>query len=170
MGESQFKDWKTFIISATSAEERLKKARQLGLHISDGENKGKRPNNDNGGSPSNNRDSKGKQAMVTDTVQKPEPKPADKQWPQITYSFEDGHVKPILDMLIQGDRIQLPPPRREPRSAEMENPKFCHYHRFVHHATHDCYQLKRYIQNLIDSNALAIDFEEVTVAANMVSI
>ncbi|GKV13633.1 hypothetical protein SLEP1_g24621 [Rubroshorea leprosula] len=49
----------------------------------------------------------------------------------------------LLNQWIVDGAITLPQAHREPNDDDKRNPKYCHYHHFVHHATMDCFSLRR---------------------------
>ena len=50
------------------------------------------------------------------------------------------------------------------------DPKYCLYHRMIHHPTDKCYVLKDRIQALIDARVLTLKSEQKKVTANMVTL
>ncbi|MFG1569925.1 hypothetical protein ACDT16_13645, partial [Staphylococcus aureus] len=89
--------------------------------------KGKRPANPN------IKENKGKQALTVN-ISKGKDTAPDASKPKETFSFRDEDVLDLFNMLMQGKKIQLPPPKRPDEVGKVDNPKYCHYHQYVHHS------------------------------------
>ena len=92
-----------------------------------------------------------------------EPKFSPKQ-----YSFRDDQVVTIFHLLQKGNKMKLPDARRPNEIGRTNDPKYCLYHRIIHHPTDKCYVLKDRIQALIDAGVLTLKSEQKKVTANMV--
>ncbi|GLT28218.1 hypothetical protein SLA2020_031670 [Shorea laevis] len=62
----------------------------------------------------------------------------------------------LLDQWIADNAIALPQLHREPSDDDRRNPKYCHYHRFVHHATMDCFSLRRIYHRRVSKRLLEV--------------
>ena len=49
----------------------------------------------------------------------------------------------ILDKLVADGIIKLLEAQKKVTEEDKKNPKFCHFHRYVHHSTADCWTLRR---------------------------
>ncbi|OVA07301.1 hypothetical protein BVC80_1601g89 [Macleaya cordata] len=74
--------------------------------------------------------------------------------PDFPCSFED--VLGLLDAWIQDAVIWLPPIRRDPTQQEMNDPKYCRFHRTVGHPTKECRALKWVFSEKIQTGELDI--------------
>lgn len=72
-----------------------------------------------------------------------------------------GEVLELLDAWIQDGAIKLPYVRREPTEEDMENPRYCRFHRFVNHPTSSCKVLKRIFREKVESGELNLGAEGV---------
>ena len=66
--------------------------------------------------------------------------------------------------------MKLPDARRPNEIGRTNDPKYCLYHRMIHHPTDKCYVLKDRIQALIDAGVLTLKAEQKKVTANMVTL
>lgn len=69
-------------------------------------------------------------------------------------------VLPIFKQLMELNLIKLPEPQRPNDVGKMDDRKYCHYHRKVHHPTPKCFVLKNIIlyyidRGVIDENTIA---------------
>ena len=64
--------------------------------------------------------------------------------------------------------MKLSDARRE--IGRTNDPKYCLFHRMIHHPTDKCYVLKDRIQSLIDAGVLTLKAEQKKVTANMVTL
>lgn len=79
----------------------------------------------------------------------------------LDFPFPIDEVIELLEAWIQDDAIKLPPIRRPPTEEEMENPKYCRYHRFVHHPTNECYRFKHIFKEKVEAGELQLGNEGV---------
>lgn len=77
------------------------------------------------------------------------------------FPFPMNEVMELLEVWIQDDAIKLPPIRRPPTEKDMTDPKYCRYHRFVHHPTKDCNRLKQIFREKIEARELQLGNEGV---------
>jgi len=66
--------------------------------------------------------------------------------------------------------MKLPDARRPNEIGRTNDPKYCLFHRMIHHPTDKCFVLKDRIQALIDSGVLTLKSEQKKVTANMVTL
>jgi len=92
------------------------------------------------------------------------------KFPPKQYSFKDDQVVTIFHLLHKGNKMKLPDVRRPNEIGRTNDPKYCLYHRMVHHPTDKCYVLKDRIQALIDAGVLTLKTEQKKVTANMVTL
>ena len=85
------------------------------------------------------------------------------------YSFKDDQVVTIFHLLHKGNKIKLPDARRPNEIGRTNDPKYCLYHRMIHHPTDKCY-VKDRIQALVDAGVLTLKSEQKKVTANMVTL
>jgi len=65
--------------------------------------------------------------------------------------------------------LNLPDARRPNEIGRMNDPKYCFFHRMIHHPTDKCFVLKDRIQALVDAGVLTLKSEQKKVTANMVT-
>ena len=85
------------------------------------------------------------------------------------YSFKDDEVPGIFKYLLENNKIQLPAIVDQEGANKVTDPRYCAYHRAVHHPTKSCYHLKDKIQALIDVGVITPKPSK-NVGANAVSI
>ena len=79
-------------------------------------------------------------------------------------------VVTIFHLLHKGNKMKLPDARRPNEIGRTNDPKYCLYHRMIHHPTDKCYVLKDRIQALVDAGVLTLKTEQKKVTANMVTL
>ena len=89
------------------------------------------------------------------------------KFPPKQYSFRDDQVVTILHLLHKGNKMKLPEARRPNEIGRTNDPKYCLFHRMIHHPTDKCFVLKDRIQALIDVGVLTLKTEQKKVTANM---
>ena len=92
------------------------------------------------------------------------------KFPPKQYSFKDDQVVTIFHLLHKGNKMKLQDARRPNEIGRTNDPKYCLYHRMIHHPTDKCYVLKDRIQALIDAGVLTLKTEQKKVTANMVTL
>ena len=92
------------------------------------------------------------------------------KFPPKQYSFRDDQVVTIFHLLHKGNKMKLPDARRPNEIGRTNDPKYCLYHRMIHHPTDKCYVLKDRIQALVDAGVLTLKTEQKKVTANMVTL
>ena len=92
------------------------------------------------------------------------------KFPPKHYSFKDDQVVTIFHLLHKGNKMKLSEARHPNEIGRTNDPKYCLYHRMVHHPTDKCYVLKDRIQALIDAGVLTLKTEQKKVTANMVTL
>ena len=69
--------------------------------------------------------------------------------PPLPFTAEEMMV--IFNKWVKDDVIKLPQVSKQPTTEEKKDPKYCRYHRDVHHPTEDCrtlrWELNRKIQD-----------------------
>ena len=58
------------------------------------------------------------------------------------YSFKDDQVASIFYLLHKGNKLKLPDARRPNEIGRTNDPKYCLFHRMIHHPTDKCFVLK----------------------------
>ncbi|CAA0821924.1 Unknown protein, partial [Striga hermonthica] len=84
------------------------------------------------------------------------------------YPFLDSDVCGIFDDLIQEQLIELPEMKRPEEAEQVDNPKYCKYHRLVSHSIEDCFVFKDRVMQLARQGKISL--EEDKGSANFASI
>ena len=92
------------------------------------------------------------------------------KFPPKQYSFKDDQVVTIFHLLQKGNKLKLPDARRPNEIGRMNDPKYCLFHRMIHHPIDKCFVLKDRIQTLVDAGVLTLKSEQKKVTANMVTL
>uniref|UniRef100_A0A2N9G1I9 RNA-directed DNA polymerase n=1 Tax=Fagus sylvatica TaxID=28930 RepID=A0A2N9G1I9_FAGSY len=74
--------------------------------------------------------------------------------PPIPCSLEE--MKAILDKWVADGIIKLPEIQKKATEEDKKNPKFCYFHRYVHHSTADCWTLRRKFHEKIQDGTLEL--------------
>ncbi|KAK2975774.1 hypothetical protein RJ640_014597 [Escallonia rubra] len=74
---------------------------------------------------------------------------------------ENSEVPGILDFLLEHKLIDLPKMKRADDSRQVNESKYCKYHRLISHPTEKCFTLKEVIMNLSKRGKIHLDDEGV---------
>jgi len=91
-------------------------------------------------------------------------------FPPKQYSFKDDQVVTIFHLFHKGNKLKLSDARRPNEIGRTNDPKYCLFHRMVHHPIDKCFVLKDRIQALVDAGVLTLKSEQKKVTANMVTL
>ena len=58
------------------------------------------------------------------------------------YSFKDEHVVTIFYLLHKANKLKLPDAWRPNEIGRTNDPKYCLFHKMIHHPTDKCFVLK----------------------------
>ena len=75
-------------------------------------------------------------ATVSGTKQKKSIEKVYEEPPLLPFTAEEMMF--IFDKWVKDNLIKLPQVSKQPTVEEKKNPKYCHYHRYMHHPTTDC--------------------------------
>uniref|UniRef100_A0A2N9FVD9 Integrase catalytic domain-containing protein n=1 Tax=Fagus sylvatica TaxID=28930 RepID=A0A2N9FVD9_FAGSY len=84
--------------------------------------------------------------------------------PPLPFTVEEMMV--IFDKWVKDEVIKLPQINKPPTEEEKRDPKFCRYHRYVHHPTADCRSLRRELNRKIQDGTLQLSPEQQRVHKN----
>uniref|UniRef100_A0A2N9GD42 RNA-directed DNA polymerase n=1 Tax=Fagus sylvatica TaxID=28930 RepID=A0A2N9GD42_FAGSY len=74
--------------------------------------------------------------------------------PPVPCTLEE--MKAILDKWVADGIIKLPEVQKKATEEDKKNPKFCYFHRYVHHSTADCWTLRRKFHEKIQDGTLEL--------------
>jgi len=86
------------------------------------------------------------------------------------YSFKDKQVVTIFHLLYKGNKLNISEVQRPNEVGRISDPKYCLFHRMVHHPNSRCFVLKDKIQSSVDARVLTLKSEQKKVTANMVAL
>ena len=88
------------------------------------------------------------------------------------YSFHDDDVEEIFNELMKEKAIQLSKPKRPSEVDNVDDPKYCRYHRIISHPLSECYILKNIIQKMINDGEIEVDSSSrvLVAASNSISL
>uniref|UniRef100_A0A2N9G273 Integrase catalytic domain-containing protein n=1 Tax=Fagus sylvatica TaxID=28930 RepID=A0A2N9G273_FAGSY len=78
--------------------------------------------------------------------------------PPLPFTAEE--MMAIFDKWVQDQVIKLPKTSKQPTAEEQKDPKYCRYHRYVHHPTVDCRTLRWEINRKIQDGTLQLSEEK----------
>ena len=84
--------------------------------------------------------------------------------PPLPFTVEEMMV--IFDKWVKDEVIKLPQIGKAPTEEEKRDPKFCRYHRYVHHPTADCRSLRWELNRKIQDSILQLSLEQQRVHKN----
>ncbi|KAI3461544.1 hypothetical protein Pfo_018207 [Paulownia fortunei] len=84
------------------------------------------------------------------------------------YPFLDSDVSGIFDDLLNANLIELPKMKRPKEVGQIDNPKYCKYHRLVGHPIYDCFIFKDKVMQLAHQEKIIL--EEDNAATSLVTI
>uniref|UniRef100_A0A2N9EDP8 Peptidase A2 domain-containing protein n=1 Tax=Fagus sylvatica TaxID=28930 RepID=A0A2N9EDP8_FAGSY len=84
--------------------------------------------------------------------------------PPLPFTVEEMMV--IFDKWVKDEVIKLPQINKPPTEEEKRDPKFCRYHRYVHHPTADCRSLRWELNRKIQDGTLQLSPEQQKVHKN----
>uniref|UniRef100_A0A2N9GBP8 RNA-directed DNA polymerase n=1 Tax=Fagus sylvatica TaxID=28930 RepID=A0A2N9GBP8_FAGSY len=84
--------------------------------------------------------------------------------PPLPFTVEEMMV--IFDKWVKDEVIKLPQINKPPTEEEKRDPKFCRYHRYVHHPTADCRSLRWELNRKIQDGTLQLSPEQQRVHKN----
>ena len=76
------------------------------------------------------------------------------EWPAIPCTTEEMHA--VIDKWIADGLLRLPGVSKEPTEDDKKHARFCHYHRYVHHPTSECFSLRKNFHSKIQDVTLDI--------------
>uniref|UniRef100_A0A2N9ED87 RNA-directed DNA polymerase n=1 Tax=Fagus sylvatica TaxID=28930 RepID=A0A2N9ED87_FAGSY len=76
------------------------------------------------------------------------------EWPAIPGTTEEMHA--VIDKWIADGFLRLPGVSKEPTEDDKKHARFCHYHRYVHHPTSECFSLRKIFHSKIQDGTLDI--------------
>ena len=76
----------------------------------------------------------------------------------------------IFHLRHKENKLKLPDARRPNEIGRTNDPKYCLFHRMIHHPTDKCFVLKDGIQVLVEAGVLTLKSEQKKVTANMVTL
>ena len=79
-------------------------------------------------------------ATANDTKLKNSTEKVYEEPPPLPFMVQEMMV--IFDKWVQDQMIKLPKITKQPTAEEQKDPKYCRYHRYVHHPTMDCWTLR----------------------------
>uniref|UniRef100_A0A2N9GEB1 Integrase catalytic domain-containing protein n=1 Tax=Fagus sylvatica TaxID=28930 RepID=A0A2N9GEB1_FAGSY len=74
--------------------------------------------------------------------------------PPVPCTLEE--MRAILDKWVADGIIKLPEAQKKATEEDKKNPKFCYFHRYVHHSTADCWTLRRKFHEKIQDETLEL--------------
>ena len=92
------------------------------------------------------------------------------KFPLKQYSFKDNQVVIIFHLLYKVNKLKLLDARHPNKIGRMNDPKYCLFHRMIHHPTDKCFVLKDKIHALVEAGVLTLKSEQKKVTANMVTL
>uniref|UniRef100_A0A2N9IR83 Integrase catalytic domain-containing protein n=1 Tax=Fagus sylvatica TaxID=28930 RepID=A0A2N9IR83_FAGSY len=84
--------------------------------------------------------------------------------PPLPFTAEE--MMAIFDKWVQDQVIKLPKITKQPTAEEQKDPKYCRYHRYVHHPTVDCRTLRWEVNLVIHGNVSDMEAEESAAASS----
>ncbi|KAK2980373.1 hypothetical protein RJ640_014546 [Escallonia rubra] len=87
--------------------------------------------------------------------------PKFKELEQKVYPFSDSKVRGILDFLLEHKLIDLPKMKRVEEAGQVNESRYCKYHRLISHPTEKCFTLKEVIMDLSKKGKIHLDGEGV---------
>uniref|UniRef100_A0A2N9I1I7 Integrase catalytic domain-containing protein n=1 Tax=Fagus sylvatica TaxID=28930 RepID=A0A2N9I1I7_FAGSY len=78
--------------------------------------------------------------------------------PPLPFTAEE--MMAIFDKWVQDQVIKLPKITKQPIAEEQKDPKYCRYHRYVHHPTVDCRTLRWEVNRKIQDDTLQLSKEQ----------
>jgi hypothetical protein len=78
--------------------------------------------------------------------------------PPLPFTAEE--MMAIFDKWVQDQVIKFPKISKQPTAEEQKNPKYCRYHRYVHHPTVDCRTLRWEVNRKIQDGTLQLSEEQ----------
>ncbi|KAK3018206.1 hypothetical protein RJ639_002899 [Escallonia herrerae] len=92
--------------------------------------------------------------------------PKFKELEQKVYPFSDSEVPGILDFLLEHKLIDLPKMKHTEEAGQVNEPRYCKYHRLISHPTEKCFTLKEVIMDLSKKGKIHLDDEQVEESNN----
>jgi prophage antirepressor-like protein len=74
--------------------------------------------------------------------------------------FTAEEMMAIFDKWVKYEVIKLPQVTKQPTIEEKKDPKYCRYHRYVHHPTIDCRTLRWEVNRKIQDGTLQLSEEQ----------
>jgi hypothetical protein len=98
------------------------------------------------------------QVLTVSTVNNKRKKSSERSFdeapPPVPCTLEE--MKAILDKWVADGIIKLPEAQKKATEKDKKNPKFCYFHRYVHHSTADCWTLRRKFHEKIQDGTLEL--------------
>ncbi|KAK4573414.1 hypothetical protein RGQ29_031397, partial [Quercus rubra] len=92
-----------------------------------------------------------------------------RQMQEKKYPFPDSDISEMLDYLLKFKLIELLEMKRPEEADQINNPKYCKYHRLTGHPIKRCFVLKDKIMELAHQGKITFDDETVTSNLAMVA-
>ncbi|KAL0402505.1 UNVERIFIED_CONTAM: hypothetical protein Slati_4280400 [Sesamum latifolium] len=83
------------------------------------------------------------------------------------YTFLDSDVPGIFDDLLEANLIELPEMKGPEEARQIDDPKYCKYHRLLRHSIQDCFVFKDKVMQLARQGKISL--KEDSAASNLVS-
>uniref|UniRef100_A0A2N9J549 Reverse transcriptase domain-containing protein n=1 Tax=Fagus sylvatica TaxID=28930 RepID=A0A2N9J549_FAGSY len=93
-------------------------------------------------------------ATASDTKRKNSTEKVYEEQPPLPFTTEE--MMAIFDKWVQDQVIKLPKITKQPTAEEQKDPKYCRYHRYVHHPTIDCRTLRWEVNRKIQDDTLQL--------------
>ncbi|KAL0405353.1 UNVERIFIED_CONTAM: hypothetical protein Slati_3849200 [Sesamum latifolium] len=100
--------------------------------------------------------------------EKPQRKLTLKEMQARQYQFLDSDVSGIFDDFLEANLIDLPEMKRPEEARQIDDPKYCKYHRLVGHSIQDCFVFKDKVMQLARQGKISL--EEDSAATNAITI
>ena len=97
-------------------------------------------------------------ATASDTKQKNLTEKVYEEPPPLPFTAEE--MMAIFYKWVQDQVIKLPKITKQPIAEEQNDPKYCRYHRYVHHPTVDCQTLRWEVNRKIQDGTLQLSEEQ----------
>jgi hypothetical protein len=97
-------------------------------------------------------------ATASDTKWKNSTEKVYEEPPPLPFTAEE--MMAIFDKWVQDQVIKLPKITKQSTAEEQKDPKYCCYHRYVHHPTVDCWTLRWEVNRKIQDDTLQLSEEQ----------
>ena len=111
-----------------------------------------------------------KEQMSALTQDKGRRRPTLQEMQENQYPFPDSDISKMLDHLLELKLIELPEMKRLKEADQINDPKYCKYHRLIGHPIEQCFVLKDKIMELAHQGKIMFDDEVATANLAMVAL